>query len=90
VKTQTVANLCDAFALANTLAMGANQTTGAQRVDICSGTASHLSPNSAAANPPPAAVRLSCNERLRPDQAKATALIVEKRLNRQPFQRQAR
>jgi hypothetical protein len=54
--------------------------TGAQRIDFWRGDASHLSSNSAAANPPTAAVRLSCNEHLRPDQAKAASLIVEKRV----------
>jgi hypothetical protein len=54
--------------LAVTIAIGTNPTTGAQRIDFWRGDASHLSSNSAAANPPTAAVRLSCNDHLRPEQ----------------------
>jgi hypothetical protein len=65
-RPQTTTNLCDVVLLAHAVAIGGNLATGAQRIEIWRGDASHLSSNSAAANPPTAAVRLSCNDRLRP------------------------
>jgi hypothetical protein len=73
-RPRTATNLCDVVSLAQAVAIGGNPTTGAQRIDIFRGDASHLSSNSAAANPPTAAVRLSCNDRLRPE---AMGRIIE-------------
>jgi hypothetical protein len=75
-RPQTATNLRDVVVLARAVAIGDLVTTGAQRIENLGGDASHLSSNSAAANPPTAAVRLSCDGRLRPDQWNAASLIV--------------
>jgi hypothetical protein len=45
------ANLCDVGSLSIALAIGDSLTTGAQRIDICRGGASHLSLDSQPRNP---------------------------------------
>jgi hypothetical protein len=78
VWAQTPTNLCDGDLLVITLAIGASVATGAQRIEICRGNASHLSSNS----PKPATLLpLLCAPRrsrcLRPDQPNAISLIVD-------------
>jgi hypothetical protein len=80
-RPQTATNLCDVVLLAHAVAIGGEVATGAQRIDFWRGDGSHLSSNSAAANPPTAAVRLSCLDCLRPEQSKVASLIVEKRVS---------
>jgi hypothetical protein len=61
------ANLCDVGLLSIAMAIGGTLATGAQRIDICRGKASHLSLDSHARNPPyPAGTSSSYDQLLRP------------------------